>query len=133
MIPLFRKHGGEVMTLDMDHLVYYFDRIRPDIRDINAKIAYFMKGRANQPWRGETHWPTIYEAGWHMEYMGHRSVLAEKLAAISHATEEGCVEMRRRVLEGERPGLEQAVAYPFEKLPEYVRANPKIYAENFHP
>ncbi len=131
-IGLFREHGGEVMTLDMDHLVYFFDRVRPDIRDINGKIAYFLKGRANQPWRGETHWPTIYQAGWHMEYMGHREILADKLGAISHATEEGCIEMRRRVIAGERPGLEQAIEYPFEKLPEYVRNHPLDYARYFN-
>ncbi len=130
-IKLFPSVQSEVATLDMDHLIFFFDRYRPDVRDHNGKIAYFMPSRPNQPWRGETHWPVIYEAGWHLEYMGGRDHLAAKLAAISHATEEGCIEMRRRVLEGECPGLEVAVPYPTEKLPLYVQNNLGLYAHNF--
>lgn len=130
-IGIFKANGGECMTLEMDHLIYYFDRVRPDIKDQNGKIAYFMAGRPNQPWRGETHWPLIYEAGWHLEYMGQRDHLAAKLAAISHAPEEGCVEMRRRVLEGERPGIDATVHYPLTKLPLYVQNNPGLYAHHF--
>lgn len=130
-ISLFRKHGGECMTLEMDHIIFYFDRIRPDVKDRNGKIAYFLPGRANQPWRGETHWPVIYDAGWHLEYMGDRDHLAAKLAAISHATEEGCIEMRQRVLEGERPGLSQTVEYPITKLPLYVQNNRQLYSRYF--
>lgn len=130
-IEVFKAHGGECMTLEMDHLIFYFDRIRPDIKDTNGKIAYFLPGRANQPWRGETHWPIIHEAGWHLEYMGGRDHLAAKLAAISHATEEGCIDMRRKVLEGDKPGLSQTVAYPVEKLPLYVRNNLALYKNYF--
>lgn len=130
-IDIFKANGGECMTLEMDHLIFYFDRIRPDIKDTNGKIAYFIPGRPNQPWRGETHWPIIHEAGWHLEYMGPRERLADKLAAISHATEEGCIDMRQRVLEGEKPGLSQTVAYPLKKLPLYVQKNLGLYAHNF--
>jgi len=130
-IPLFKKHGGECMTLDMEHLIFFADRRRPDIRDHNGKIAYFLKGRANQPWRGETHWPFIYEAGWHFEYMGGAIRLSEKLAAISHATEEGCINMRQQVVNGAMPGLEQTVDYPLDQLPTYLLQNREKYSHLF--
>lgn len=130
-IDIFKEVGGECMTLEIDHLIYYFDRVRSDIKDKSGKIAYFLKGRANQPWRGETHWPIIYEAGWHMEYMGNRQHLADKLAATSHGIEEACIEMRKRVLEGERPGLNQTIYYPTKKLPRYVQDNLALYSPYF--
>lgn len=132
-VDLFRGLGSEVATLEMDHLIYYFDRIRPDIRDQNGKIAYFIPGRANQPWRGETNWPIIYEAGWHFEYMGERPHLMAKLGATSHALEEGAVSMRAAVQAGERPGLQLTTPYPRDKLPAYVLDNHNKFKSYFSP
>lgn len=131
-VERFRKVGREVATLEMDHLIYFFDRHRPDIKDRNGKIAYFDKSREHQPWRGETQWPVLDNAGWHFEYFGTTETLLAKLGATSHAIEEGSKSMSREVAAGFLPGLEQAAEYPLEKLPEYVLANGEKYDRSFY-
>ncbi len=126
-VERFRALKAPCATLDLDHLIYYFDRIRPDIRDLNPKIGFFDRACDHQPWRGETHWPILPVAGWHFEYMGARESLLAKLEAISHAPEEGCQAMRAAVAEGKLPGIEKTVGYPLRRLPEYVLKNPSRY------
>lgn len=132
-VERFRKVGREVATLEMDHVNFYFNRHREDVKDQNGKIAYFDKNREHQPWRGETQWPILKDAGWHFEYFGQREILLAKLAATSHASEPGGLEMHRQVGLGERPGMEKSVTYPMEKLPLYVQQNPERYADSFAP
>lgn len=130
-VERFRKVGREVATLEMDHLIFFFDRHRADIKDRNGKIAFFDKNREHQPWRGETHWPVLNDAGWHFEYFGQRDTLLEKLNATSHAVEEGAAHMRDKVALGELPGIEISSSYPLEKLPAYVQANRERYSQSF--
>lgn len=118
-VERFRALKTECATLDCDHLIYFADRIRPDIRDTNPKIGFFDRHCDHQPWRGETHWPILDDAGWHFEYMGSRENLLAKLEAISHAPEEGCKSMREAIARGEWPGFDRTVRYPPSALPIY--------------
>ena len=118
-VDRFKALKTECATLDLDHLIYFADRIRPDIRDLNPKIGYFDRDCYHQPWRGQTHWPVLDDAGWHFEYMGSRENLMAKLEAISHAPEEGCQAMRAAIARGDYPGFNRTVPYPRSALPIY--------------
>lgn len=126
-VERFKELQTPCATLDLDHLVYFPDRIRPDIRDTNPKIGLFDRACEHQPWRGETHWPVLADAGWHFEYMGARQNLLDKLAAISHAPEERCQAMREEVSRGLFPGLDRSEPYPTDRLPPYLLNHPELF------
>lgn len=131
VVERFRASGHKCMTVHQDQLLYYFDRHDPTLRWRNVNIHYFDKAAPHNPWRGETHHPIMEDGGWHFEYFGARDHLVAKLDAISHAPEPGCIVHRNRVADGERPGIERTVAYPFEKLPITVQANAGFYGHYF--
>lgn len=130
-VERFRSAKTATMTLDMDHMLFFFDRVDVSQRWTNGKIGYFDRTAPHQPWRGETHWPVLPNAGWHFEYFGRREELMAKLGAVSHAPEPGCQDMRRRVGEGELPGLERTERYPTERLPACVREHSQRFAGQF--
>jgi hypothetical protein len=132
-VERFRALNTGTATLEMDHVLFYFDRVDSTQRWRNGKIGFFHPAMVHQPWRGQTHWPIIPDAGWHFEYFGKRDELLAKLAAVSHAPEEGCQNMRRLVSAGELPGLERTVPYPRERLPLFVQQNPGRFAASFSP
>lgn len=132
-VDRFRALNCECATLDMDHLLFCFDRVDTTLKWRNGKIGRFNPKMVHQPWRGQTHWPILTDAGWHFEYFGKRDELLLKLAAVSHAPEEGCKNMRRLVEAGELPGMERTAPYPFEFLPAFVRENcASRFRDSFH-
>lgn len=131
-IEFYAERCFGIRTFEMDQLLFFFDRIDTTIRWTNVKVwrpRLLPKGHET-PWRG-TVCETIPDAGWHFEYFGRRDVLLEKLHAVSHAPDEGCVNMRRKVEAGELPGIERTVPYQFDKLPSTVLANLERWAPQF--
>ena len=130
-IERFRTTKLKIATIEMDQLLFFFDRSDPrDTPWTNGKIEFFHPSRQGCPNRVEPA-PGIPDAGWHFEFFGDRSTLMEKLCATSHAPEPGAVDMRSKVLLGQLPGIERTVAYPDEKIPQYVRANRGRFASWF--
>ena len=130
-VSRFRERGLRVMTLDMDQLIFFFDRLDTRYRCTEAKIGRWDPSCTMQPWRGETFWPVLEDAGWHFEFFGDRETLMAKLWATSHATEEGGAMMRAEIERGDLPGLEKAVPYPAWKLPAFVRENRTRFEASF--
>ncbi len=124
------KIWGRAHTLEMDHMLFYFDRADVTQKWGNAKVQVYDP-TGDQPWRGTEGCPVIRDAGWHFEYFGGRSELMSKLAAVSHAPEPGCQNMRRLVEAGELPGIERTAHYPIERLPRFVRENRARFSDCF--
>lgn len=127
----FRAMKAKTAHIDMDNLLFFFDRLDVTQRPTTAKIGYFDPAADHQPWRGETHHPVIPESGWHFSYFGGRERLAAKLKATSHAAEDGAGSMIHGVERGELPGLHRTANYPAGKLPAFVRENRKRFAASF--
>ncbi len=130
-VERFRAMKTGTATLDMDHMLFFFDRIDTSQRWTNGKIGFFDRSAPHQPWRGQTHWPVLMNSGWHFEYFGRRDDLLAKLAAVSHAPEPGCQQMRFLVGQGQLPGLERTSSYPEALLPAWVREDPQRFAGQF--
>jgi beta-1,4-mannosyl-glycoprotein beta-1,4-N-acetylglucosaminyltransferase len=116
-VARFLETGNETMTLEMDMLLFYFDRIDVTQKWHNGKIGRYNPKVSEQPWRGQTNHPILKDSGWHCEFFGGKDHLAAKLRAVSHAPEEGCRNMLRLVESGRLPGIERTEHYPTEKRP----------------
>lgn len=135
----FEAMGVPAAAVDMDRLLYFFDRVDPRwpagaANKTTARICRYDPAEAWGPWRGDglgERGIFIPDGGWHFEYFGGKRVLLEKLAATSHSVEDPFQSMAREVDQGARPGVEVATAYPVEKLPAFVRANVGRFAEHF--
>ena len=118
VVERFRSMDVPTANLEMDMLLYYFNREHPDkwpyhrIAKWNGEIAP----------RGDFSLPMIPDAGWHFEYFGLRQMLLDKINATSHAIEDTARSFYKAVRAGSKPGLEKCSPYPVEKLPDYVRA-----------
>lgn len=132
VVERFLAMETECATLEMDHLLFYFDRIDSTQKWRNGKIGHYNPDAREQPWRGQTHWPVMADAGWHFEFFGGRETLLAKLDAVSHAPEPDCMANRERVNLGELPGLERTAPYPVNKLPRCVVENRARYANSFY-
>lgn len=130
-VERFRRMNVPAAHVDMDFVIFYFDRLDPTQRGTTAKIGKFDRTAAWHPWRGETHHPVIPDAGWHFDYFGGREHLLAKLGAFSHGPEEGGMAMARQVEAGNQPGLERTVPYPTDKLPQFVNQNRARFAHHF--
>ncbi len=120
VVNRFRAMGVECATLQMAQLLFHWSRVDRTMKWTNGKIGYFNPACTHQPWRGETHWPILENAGWHACYFGGKERLLSKLSATSHAPEPGCQNMRRLVEANEMPGIERTDFYPREMLPKCV-------------
>jgi hypothetical protein len=134
-VDRFRAMGVQTAHVDMDSLLFYFDRVDPTQRPTTAKIGYFDVGAEWNPWRGETHYPVIPDAGWHVQYLmvGGRKHLIDKLNATAHAAEDTGDGLRSRLEAGAPIDLGRTVPYPLEKLPQFVRDNRRRFVEHFAP
>lgn len=130
-VERFRAMGVPAAHIDMDFVIYFFDRLDVTKRPTTAKIGYFDRTAPWHPWRGEFHHPVIPDAGWHFDYFkfGETTHLLEKLDATCHACEIG--EMRRSVDLGGYPGFERTAAYPADRLPAFVRDSRARFARAF--
>lgn len=131
VVQRFKGMNVECATLDMDQLLYFFDRVDPSLRWTNGKIGRYNPTTNPQPWRGQTHWPILPDAGWHFEYFGSRETLVDKMNAVSHAPELPCIENRKQMERGERPGFEKTMPYDLTRLPAYVANNREWFKSSF--
>lgn len=137
VVERFLASGLRTVTLDLDRILFYFDRYDPSDRPTASRMGYFERGRDHQPWRGEKY-PEIPTAGWHFQYFpfGRKEHLIDKLLATSHAIEDDDVSIwstRRQVREGKLPGLERTVPYPLESLPPFIVQNRDRWPHSFFP
>lgn len=134
-VDRFRAMNVPTAHVDMKCFVHYFDRVDPSCRATTAKINYFDRRCAWQPWRGETHHPVIADAGWHFQYLmfGGKQFLLDKLAATCHAVEEVNDGMRHRVERDVFADLGRTVDYPLDRLPIAVREQRERFAGQFMP
>lgn len=127
VIERFRSLKCPMANLEMDMLLFYFNRIRPEPWRYH-RIAKWS-GRVAD--RGVWTHPMIKDAGWHFEYMGGKQTLLEKVNASSHATEEGGRNFFQSVSRGNYPGLDSTHEYPIERLPYYVQQNKDKFKDWF--
>ncbi len=120
-VKRFVESGCKTVTLEMDMLLFFFNRIDCTQKWTNGKIGWFDPGDEIQPWRGMTGLPILKDAGWHCEYFGSHGDLMAKLRATSHAEEPGAINMRSEILAGALPGIERTAHYPIERCPKLVR------------
>ncbi len=134
-VDRFRAMGVKTAHVDMDSILYYFDRVDVTQRPTTAKIGYFDRTADHQPWRGETHHPVITDAGWHFQFFrfGGPGHLLDKLNATCHSAEAGSHLHKEATARGETPGIERTAPYPLEKLPAWVRDNCDRYTNHFFP
>lgn len=130
-VERFKAMGVKTAHVDMDFILYFFDRLDPTQRGTTAKIGYFDPAAEHQPWRGEFHHPNIANSGWHFSYFGGKELLLEKLSATSHSIEPGNT-MKAGVEAGEYPGFERSVPYDLAKLPHFVVENRERFARHFY-
>lgn len=132
-VDRFRAMHVKTAHVDMDSILYFFDRTDPTQRPTTAKIGYFDPRCDWQPWRGETHHPVIPNAGWHFQFFrfGGPGHLVDKLNATCHAAEAGSEVMVKRVAAGQLPGIERTAPYPLANLPTFVRENQPKFAAHF--
>lgn len=130
-VERFLELGVQTATLDMDVLLFGFDRLDLQERWRKATISRWHPGIQRQPGRGETGHPVLEDAGWHLEYFGRDLELGAKMLATSHAPEVGAEDMRRRLAAGELPGIERTVRYPDALLPRDVQLHRGRYARHF--
>ncbi len=134
-VERFRAMKVQTAHVDMDSLLFYFDRMDPHQRPTTAKIGRFDPAADWNPWRGETHYPVLPNAGWHIQYLmvGGRKHLIDKLNATAHAAEDTGDGLRSRIERGEPVDLGRTVPYPMEKLPAFVRDNCERFTNHFAP
>ncbi len=122
-VERFRSSGHRTAAMELDSIIFFFDRIDRHHHPSASHIGYFDGKR---PWRGEAGHPVLHDAGWHFQFFGGQQHLLAKLLATSHAPEDDGVSdwsMRRGVIEGKMPGMERTTPYDFELLPKFVREN----------
>lgn len=127
VVEKFRKLNFHTANLEMDMILYYFNRIDPTPWRYQ-RICKFQ-GRVCD--RGNWSYPMITDAGWHFQYMGEKQALLDKVNSSSHAMEKAGRDFYQSVSRGEQPGLERCSEYPEEKLPAYVRENRARFSEWF--
>ena len=127
VVEIFKKSGHPVMNLELDMLLYYFNR-EDNVKWRYQRIAKWNGGIAA---RGDFSLPMIQNAGWHFEYFGEKQRLLDKINSTSHAIDEGGRSFYQAVWRGGQPGLERTSDYPIEKLPEYVQSNRKRFPQYF--
>jgi hypothetical protein len=59
--------------------------------------------------------------------MGGKQAVLDAVHAIAHGDEECGIEFARKVEADERPDFDHLEPYPFDRLPDCVRADPKRY------
>ena len=129
----FQQMKTHAAKLDMDHLLFYFDRRDRGQRWRSASIVRFDRDIDKNPPRRMVDVPVIEDAGWHFEYFGGQHLLWDKLNATSHADEEGGRTMRAQVSVGELPGLDRCEPYPVNKLPDFVQRHQDRFVKSFAP
>jgi beta-1,4-mannosyl-glycoprotein beta-1,4-N-acetylglucosaminyltransferase len=127
VIEKFRSLNCHTANLEMDMLLFYFNRI--DSTPWRYQRICKFQGRVCD--RGNWNHPMITDAGWHFQYMGGKQTLLDKVNSSSHAMEVGGRNFYQAVSRGEKPGLEACSEYPEEKLPAYVRENRERFSEWF--
>ena len=127
VVDRFRKLNCHTANLEMDMLLFYFNRVDPT----PWKYQRICKFQGRVCDRGNWSHPTIPNAGWHFQYMGGKQTLLEKINASSHATEDGGRSFFQAVSRGEQPGLERCSEYLEEQLPAYVKENRDKFSEWF--
>lgn len=137
-VERFRAMKTNTASVDLDCVVFYFDRWNPGLRPSASKIGFYDPAQNPQPWRGMVDIPTVENAGWHFQYFQHgdRTHLLDKLRATSHAVEDDGVSewsMRRQVELGRLPGLERSQPYARERLPGFVQQHQGRFASSFSP
>jgi len=130
-VERFKESGSETCHVDMDKLLFYFNRFDPTCRATTAKIGRYNPHADCQPWRGMTGLPVLDNAGWHCSYFGSTDELPLKLQGTSHAIEDFQNTFANAVKLGVLPGLERTTAYDLENLPE-IASDPK-YTRHFLP
>jgi beta-1,4-mannosyl-glycoprotein beta-1,4-N-acetylglucosaminyltransferase len=127
VVERFRKLNTPTANLEMDMLLYYFNRVGYE----PWRYQRICKWQGKVADRGNWNHPIIKDAGWHFEYFGDKSTLLEKINASSHGVEECGRIFFQAVSRGEKPGLENTTEYPEEKLPQVVRDYRERYASWF--
>lgn len=130
-VSRFREMKVKTAHVDMDNLLFFFDRIDVTQRPTTAKIGVFDPAADHQPWRGETQHPVIHDAGWHFSYFGGKERLLAKLNATCHSEEPGAELMKVDVANGRFPGIERTAPYQIGKLPRWVVENRGAYDRYF--
>jgi len=127
VVEQFRKLNCDTANLEMDMLLFYFNRVDPNPWRYH-RICKFKGEIAN---RGDWTHPMIKDAGWHFEFFGDQKTLLEKINASSHGIEECGRSFYQACSRGEKPGVECCREYPEDKLPSYVRENREKFSEWF--
>ncbi len=132
-VERFRAMGVKTAIVDLDRLLYFFDRFDVTDRPTASRIGIYDAGASPQPWRGMVDLPTVADAGWHCQYFqfGNRDHLLDKLRATSHAVEEGSHVMQGEVAAGQFPGIDRTVPYPDAMLPRFVVENRARFFRSF--
>ncbi len=132
-VARFRAMDVPVAIVDLDRLLYFFDRFDFNDRPTASRIARFDRDAGRQPWRGMVDLPVVKDAGWHFQYFqfGRKEHLLDKLRATSHAVEPGSHIMQGQVDAGEFPGIDRAVRYPDAMLPSFVADNRARFSSAF--
>ena len=136
IIDRFRGSGHDHMVVDLDWLIFFFDRLDTHDRPTASRIARFDRNADKVPSRCDGCPHILRDAGWHFSYFqfGQRQMLIDKLSATSHAVEDdgySTWSMRKAVTEGRLPGMERTVPYDLAKLPAFVRDNRERFASAF--
>lgn len=120
------NHRGAAAALEQDWLLYYFNRWtgRP------WKERAISRDRRHHVHCGER-MPVIPNAGWHFSFITDQATLLDKINATAHAPEHGTPGYFEAVYEGRKPGLEDTVPYPEERLPAFVRENRARFPDLF--
>ena len=129
VVEKFAQLNIPMASIEMDQLLYYFDRLWFKIPKI--RVSFISQGCNQLPGRNNTNIPLIRNGGWHFEYFGSREILCEKVSATSHAIEVGSREFWRKVYDGEKPSLNETTEYTIESLPDFVRKNVNRFASQF--
>jgi len=127
IVERFRSLKCQTANLEMDMLLFYFNRVRPE----PWKYHRICKFEGKVADRGNWIYPMIKDAGWHFEYFGDKHTLLEKVNASSHGPEEGGRRFFQACSRGEKPGLEECIEYPEDKLPAYVLQNRQRFSDWF--
>lgn len=140
-VERFRHSKKTAMHVDMDWILFFFDRLDTTRRPTTARICYPGPWTSPLdpwgPWRGDNldknPATVLPDAGWHFDYFNFSpDFLTDKLKATSHSADESGDSMLREVERGGLPGFERTVPYPREKLPRYVRENAVRWGKHFY-
>jgi hypothetical protein len=122
VVERFLATGDSVRAMEMDHLLFFLNRLDPTIRWTYPKICRITDDKF-PPNRNDETILVLPNAGWHLEYFGQLPEILYKANATSHAFDPGAAIFKEGLRNGERLGLEHTVEYGLSRLPKCVQEN----------